>query len=159
MAMKDYNGSNFKNAAIDKLSGKFGKANDPGNPPKKKTGAELKKEGQKMKAEGQKMKAEGEAQAKNYKKSVLLRSDSNALYTGNKGVKSLGNGKIVEKEYGLKSTDNKSGGSNLNLHRETTVVDTTGYSKGKKNFPATTHTGSGRKKTTLSRERVSNILN
>lgn len=29
MAMKDYNGSNFKNVAIDKLSGKFGKGDDP----------------------------------------------------------------------------------------------------------------------------------
>lgn len=148
------------NAAVNRA--KMG----PGDPPKKKTGAELKVQGQKMKAEGQKMKAEGQAlktkgqaQAQNYTKSTLLRTDANALYTGNKGVKSLGNGKIVEKEYGLKSTDNKSGGSNLNLHRETTVVDTTGYSKGKQNFPATTNTGSGRKKTTLSRDRVSNILN
>ena len=33
MAMKDYNGSNFKNTAIDKLSGKFGKGDgDKGIP-------------------------------------------------------------------------------------------------------------------------------
>jgi hypothetical protein len=150
-----------------KLSAAINRAKmGPGDPPSKKTGAELKKEGLKMKAEGQKLKAQGQtlktqgqAQAQNYKKSTLLRSDSNALYTGNKGVKSLGNGKIVEKEYGLKSVDNKSGGANLDLHRETTVVDTTGYSKGKQNFPATTNTGSGRKKVSLSRDRVTNILN
>lgn len=35
MAMKDYNGSSFKNAAIDRLSGKFGKGDEPTT--KKKT--------------------------------------------------------------------------------------------------------------------------
>jgi len=29
MAMKDYNASNFKNAAIDRLSGSFGKSDEP----------------------------------------------------------------------------------------------------------------------------------
>jgi hypothetical protein len=29
MAMKDYNSINFKNSAIDKMSGKFGKGDEP----------------------------------------------------------------------------------------------------------------------------------
>jgi hypothetical protein len=62
MAMKDYNSSNFRNTVIDRLTGKFGKGDGPGD--------KLKKEGQKMKAEGQKMKAEGQAMKKLGKQSI-----------------------------------------------------------------------------------------
>jgi hypothetical protein len=62
MAMNDYNASNFKNVAIDRLTGKFGKSDGPGD--------KLKKEGQKMKAEGQKLKKEGQDMKKLGKQSI-----------------------------------------------------------------------------------------
>jgi hypothetical protein len=82
-----------------------------------------------------------------YKKSNLLRKDSKALYTGTKAVKPIKGGKLVEKEKGLKITDNKSGGSNLNLHNKTTIVDTNGYAKGKQSFPAISITNGNKKVT------------
>jgi hypothetical protein len=123
-------------------------------------GQTLKATGTAMKLKGEELKRLGQQQAKNYNQSNLLRSTPNALYTGTKGVKSIGGGKIAEVEKGLKVTDNKSGGSNLDLHKQTTVVDTIGYSKGKKSFPATTIvSGEKQTKSLMPRQKVKNILN
>jgi len=69
MATKDYNSINFKNSAIDRMSGKFGKNDGPGDKLKKQ-GQKMKAEGQKMKAEGQKMKSEGKKMKELGKQSI-----------------------------------------------------------------------------------------
>ena len=98
-----------------------------------------------------------------YKKSSLLRTDSKALYTGNKAVKPIKGGKLVEKEKGLKITNNKGGlpFSNLNLHNKTTIVDTNGYAKGKQSFPAISITNGNKKvtKKPVSRSKVKSMIN
>ena len=99
-----------------------------------------------------------------YKKSSLLRTDSKALYTGNKAVKPIKGGKLVEKEKGLKITDYKKVSlpfSNINLHNKTTIVDTNGYAKGKQSFPAISITNGNKKvtKKPVSRSKVKSMIN
>jgi hypothetical protein len=70
------------NAAVNRA--KMG----PGDPPKKKTGAELKKEGLKMKAEGQKLKAEGQGMKKEGQDMKKIGSDMKPK-TAMDGLKAL----------------------------------------------------------------------